>query len=112
MVHGDRRKYVTALITLNSESATRWARDNGVAFGSFAELSQRPELKARLQQTINALNAKQPTYSSIRKFAILDHDWSQETGEITPTLKVKRKVVTAKYKEILDGFYDGESYDV
>ena len=54
---------------------------------------------------MDALNAKQASYSSIKKFAILELDFTQERGDLTPTLKVKRKVVTERYKKVLDAFY-------
>jgi long-chain acyl-CoA synthetase len=62
-------------------------------------------MKARIQQTIDALNAKQASYATIKRFAIVRNDFTQETGELTPTLKVKRKVVTQKYQSVLDAFY-------
>jgi long-chain acyl-CoA synthetase len=60
---------------------------------------------ARIQQAIDALNAKQASYATIKRFAIVPNDFTQETGELTPTLKVKRKVVTQKYQRVLDAFY-------
>ena len=62
-------------------------------------------MKARIQQAVDALNAKQASYATIKKFAILEIDFTQERGELTPTLKVKRKVVTERYKKLLDAFY-------
>ncbi len=62
-------------------------------------------MRARIQAAIDALNAKQASYSTIKKFAILPGDFTQESGELTPTLKVKRKFCTQKYKDVLDAFY-------
>jgi len=103
MVHGDKRKFLTALVALNEENARKWAADNGVPAG--APLHQEPKMKARIQQAIDALNEKQASYSAIKKFAIVPKDFTQETGELTPTLKVKRKVVTQKYQGLLDALY-------
>jgi long-chain acyl-CoA synthetase len=103
VVHGDGRKFLSALITLNEENARRWATENRLPGG--AGLNQDPKMRARIQQAIDALNAKQASYSTIKKFAILQKDFAQETGELTPTLKVKRKVVSQKYKEVIDSFY-------
>ncbi len=111
MIHGDRRKYVSALVTVNEENIRKWAKDHGVGDGDYKALTQRPEIRARIQAAVDALNAQQPSYATVKKFTILDHDWSQDTGELTPTLKVKRKIVTTKYKAQLDGMYDGESFD-
>ncbi len=106
MVHGDKRKFLSALVTLNEEAARAWAAANGVPAG--AKLHEDPKVRARLQQAIDALNAKQASYSTIKSFAIIPRDFTQESGELTPTLKVKRKVVTKNYQAVLDGFYSGD----
>jgi long-chain acyl-CoA synthetase len=103
MVHGDKRKFLSALLTLNEESARKWATENGVPAG--AALHEDPRVRARIQQAVDALNARQPSYSTIKRFAIVPGDFTQEAGELTPTLKVKRKVVTQKYQAVLDAFY-------
>jgi long-chain acyl-CoA synthetase len=103
MVHGDRRKFLSALVTLNEESARKWAAGVGIPAG--AALHQEPLVVARIQASIDALNAKQASYSTIKKFAILPKDFTQEAGELTPTLKVKRKFVSQKYRQLLDAFY-------
>jgi long-chain acyl-CoA synthetase len=103
MVHGDKRKFLSAIVTLNDESARRWATEHGVPAG--APLHDHPTVVARIQQAIDALNARQASYATIKRFAIVPKDFAQETGELTPTLKVKRKVVTQKYQTVLDAFY-------
>ena len=103
MVHGDKRKFLSALVTLNEENARKWASEHGVPQG--ASLHDHPTVVARLQQAIDALNARQASYATIKRFAIVRNDFTQETGELTPTLKVKRKVVTEKYRPVLDAFY-------
>ena len=59
-----------------------------------------------MQAAIDALNADQPPYSTLKKFTLMDHDFTQESGELTPTLKVKRKLCTQKYLALLDAMYD------
>jgi long-chain acyl-CoA synthetase len=103
MVHGDKRKFLSALVTLNEESARKWATDHGISAG--APLHAHPSVLARIHEAIEAVNAHQASYSTIKKFAIVSKDFTQETGELTPTLKVKRKVVTQKYQALLDSFY-------
>jgi long-chain acyl-CoA synthetase len=103
LVHGDKRKFLSALVTLNEENVRKWAADKGVALT--APLSEDARVRAHVQAAIDALNARQASYSSIRRFAVLPHDFTQESGELTPTLKVKRKVCTQKYQDILDSFY-------
>ncbi len=103
MVHGDKRKFIAALITLNPETSAKWASENGVAPG--APLYAEPRLHARLQQTVDALNARLPSYSSIKRFVVLPRDFTQESGELTPTLKLKRKQVTKNNQALLDSLY-------
>jgi long-chain acyl-CoA synthetase len=103
LVHGDNRKFVTALVTLSEEAARGWATEQGVAEDE--PLHASPKVKARVQHAIDALNARQAGYATIKKFAILEADFTQERGELTPTLKVKRKVVTERNKKLLDSFY-------
>jgi long-chain acyl-CoA synthetase len=103
MIHGDKRKFLSALVTLNEENARKWASENGVPAG--APLHEDPKVIARIQKAIDALNARQASYSTVKRFAILPKDFTQETGELTPTLKVKRKVVTQKHQALLDAFY-------
>ncbi|HVO19155.1 MAG TPA: AMP-dependent synthetase/ligase [Anaeromyxobacter sp.] len=103
MVHGDRRKFLSALLTLNEENAHRWAVENGLPQGQ--SFRNDPRLRARLQQTIDALNARQASYATIKRWEVLDRDFTQESGELTPTMKVRRKVVTERYRELLDSFY-------
>jgi long-chain acyl-CoA synthetase len=103
MVHGDKRRFLSALVTLNDEVARKWASENGVSAG--APLHEDPRMVARIQRSFDALNAKLASYSTIKRFAILPKDFTQEAGELTPTLKVKRKVVSQKYQKLLDSFY-------
>ena len=103
MVHGDKRKFLSALVTLNEENVRAWATANGIS--TEGSLHANAKVRERIQQAIDALNAKQASYSTIKKFAILPKDFTQEAGELTPTLKVKRKYCTQKYRDVLDAFY-------
>ena len=102
-MHGDKRKFLSAIITLNAESARKWATENGVL--ATAALHDHPAVIARIQRAIDAVNARQASYATIKRFAIAPADFTQESGELTPTLKVKRKVVTQRYQNVLDAFY-------
>lgn len=105
MVYGDRRKFLSALITLDEEHIKQWAVGRGIAFSSLAELSQHPEVYKLVERLVDDRNRRLANYETIKKFAILERDLSQEHGELTPTLKVKRKDVTKKYQKLLDSFY-------
>ena len=111
MVHGDKRRFLSALITLNEEAIVPWAKEKGIAFKDMAELAKKPEVRAFLQKYVENLNKDLASYESIKKFAVLPRDLTQEAGEMTPTLKVKRKFVSEKYKDMLDGFYAGGGGD-
>ncbi len=112
MVYGDKRKYLTALVCVSEEAARKMLQDKGVAApASYADLAKVPEVKDAVQQAINSVNAEQPSYATLKRFALMDHEFTQETGELTPTLKVKRKFATQKYQSILDGLYDGEKVE-
>lgn len=105
-VYGDRRKYLTALITLAPEEIGRWARENGLSDTDPALLARHPRVEAIMRQRVDALNRRLASFEQVKKFVLLGTDFSQETGELTPTLKVKRKVVTAKYGALLDALYE------
>ncbi|HEY3450882.1 MAG TPA: long-chain fatty acid--CoA ligase [Myxococcales bacterium] len=105
-VHGEGRKYVAALLTLSADNAKRFAEQNKLGSDSPAQLAAHPEVRARIQAAVDALNATQPSYATIKKFALLEREWSQETGELTPTLKVKRSVIEQRFKAVLDSLFE------
>jgi long-chain acyl-CoA synthetase len=106
VLHGDRRPFCSALVTLDAPAATRWARDNDVPFADVADLSRRPEVHDLVQGYVDAVNRELPAYEQIRRFAILPEDFTQENGFLTPSLKVKRRAVEARWADVLDAFYD------
>ncbi|TMM02573.1 MAG: long-chain fatty acid--CoA ligase [Actinobacteria bacterium] len=108
VMHGDRRPYPVALITLDEEEIVPWARSQThppIEDTSIAALTQNEKVRELIQAEVDKANAKYAQVEQVKKFAILDHDLSQETGELTPTLKVKRNVVNEKYAEIFDSLY-------
>jgi long-chain acyl-CoA synthetase len=105
VMHGDRRPYPVMLITLDEEEIVPWAQAQGIEDTSIAALAQDEQVRALIQGLVDEANAKYAQVEQIKKFAILDHDLSQETGELTPTLKVKRNVVNEKYEPIFDALY-------
>jgi long-chain acyl-CoA synthetase len=105
VVYGDRRPYLTALITLDPEEIGPWAEKQGLGTTDVAELGTKPELQEMVQSAVDAVNEKVGPVEQIKKFTILPHDLTQETGELTPTLKVKRNIVYDKYASQLDAMY-------
>ena len=82
-------------------------RSHGMKGKSYAEIVASPDMHDVISADVDELNSKLNRWETIKKFAILDHDLSVESGELTPSLKLKRKVVEENYREILDGFYAG-----
>jgi long-chain acyl-CoA synthetase len=105
MVHGDKRPYLVALLTLNSEAMARFADETGRP-KDLGRLAEDGEVRARVQLEIDAVNRRLSQFESVKKFAILPQDFSIETGELTPTLKVKRKIVTERHRAVIDGLYE------
>jgi long-chain acyl-CoA synthetase len=106
VVYGDRRPYLTAIVTLDPEEMALYAKDHDLGAADIAELSGREEIRRLVQRTLDDLNSKYARVEQVKRFTILPHDLTQETGELTPTLKVKRNVVYAKYREVFDSMYD------
>jgi long-chain acyl-CoA synthetase len=104
VMHGDRRPYPVILVTLDEEEIAQFAQERGLPT-DVAELSRHPEVHALIQAELDKANVKYAQVEQVKKFVILDHDLSQETGELTPTLKVKRNVVNEKYAELFDSLY-------
>jgi long-chain acyl-CoA synthetase len=106
VVIGDRRKYVSVLVTVVEAEATKLTGAR-----SYAEAARSPLVRQKVQEAIDKVNATVPSYETIKRFTVLERDFAQETGELTPTLKVKRKAATQKFKNEIDAMYDGESVE-
>ncbi len=106
LVHGDQRNYVTALVTLEPDATQKWARAHGLDSTPLAELAERPEVRALVQRYFQRLNDELPRFATVKRFALLPADFSEAAGELTPSQKLKRKVIEAKYKAILDSLYE------
>ncbi len=107
VMHGDRRPYPVMLIALDEDEIVPWAKSQGIEDTSIATLAQNEEVRGLIQAELDKANAKYAQVEQVKRFFILDHDLSQETGELTPTLKVKRNVVNEKYAERFDALYGG-----
>ncbi|HEV8228176.1 MAG TPA: long-chain fatty acid--CoA ligase [Methylomirabilota bacterium] len=105
MVHGDRRPYPVALITLNPEELAKFAREQGIMAGDPSVLAKHPKVVERVQRTVDQKNSELQSYAKIKKFVILPEDFTVENGALTPTLKVKRKVITERHRPVLDALY-------
>ena len=106
MVVGDRRPYLVALVTLDPDETLAYAREHGLP-EDLAELAANPEIKATVEAHVETINQQFARVEQVKKIAILSQDLSQESGELTPTLKVKRAVVTAKHEGEIEALYAG-----
>jgi long-chain acyl-CoA synthetase len=106
VMHGDQRPYPVVLITLDEEEIPTYAKEHGLP-EDIPSLASHPAIHELIQREIDRANSKYAQVEQVKKFAILDHDLSQPTGELTPTLKVKRNVVNDKYKDVFDALYSG-----
>jgi len=104
VMHGDRRPYPVALITLDAEEIVPWAQEKGLP-DDVAELAARDEVRSLVQAELDRANSNYAQVEQIKKFAILGRDLSLEAGELTPTLKVKRSVVNDRYADVLESLY-------
>jgi long-chain acyl-CoA synthetase len=106
VVAGDRRPYLVALITLDPEEAPALAEQLGLENADLPSLARDEKVRAEVQKAVDEVNSHVGPVEQIKRFEILDHDLSQETGELTPTLKVKRNVVHEKYAPLVERIYE------
>jgi long-chain acyl-CoA synthetase len=107
LAFGDRRPYVVALLTLDGEVAPAWARANGVAADSVAALATDPAVLTAVGEAVAAANERLARVQQVKQWRVLPVEWTAETEELTPTLKLKRRVVHAKYADDIDALYPG-----
>jgi long-chain acyl-CoA synthetase len=105
VVHGDRRPYPVALITLNAEELAKFAREQGILAAEPAVLVKHPKVIERVQRTVDEKNSELQSYAKIKKFLVLPEDFTVENGALTPTLKVKRRVISERHRAALDSLY-------
>jgi long-chain acyl-CoA synthetase len=105
LIHGDRQKYIVSLITLNEPQIKNFAKSEQIPFGGFEELSQHPKVKDLIRNAVAQANTQLASFETIKNFAILPHDFTIESGELTPSLKVKRKFCDQKYEAQIRSLY-------
>jgi long-chain acyl-CoA synthetase len=107
LAFGDRRPYVVALLTLDGEVAPAWARARGIETASLAALADHPAVLDAVAAAVSAANSRLARVQQVKSWRLLPVEWTAESEELTPTLKLKRRVVHAKYADILDALYEG-----
>lgn len=105
MVIGDKRKFITALVVIDEENVVKYAQDHKVQYTTFASLTRTEEVIKLITEEINKVNKQIARVENIRKFRLLDKKLYTEDGEVTPTMKVKRKAIAEQYKDIIEEMY-------
>ncbi|MFG1973974.1 AMP-dependent synthetase/ligase [Nonomuraea fuscirosea] len=107
LAYGDRRPYPVAVLTLDAEVAPGWAQARGITYASLAELAEHPDVLKEVEAAVEGANTKLARVQQVKKWALLGVEWTAETAELTPSLKLKRRIIHAKYADIIEGLYTG-----
>ena len=107
LAYGDRRPYVVALLTLDGEVAPAWAAGRGIEASSLAQLAEDPVVLAAIADAVATANSHLARVQQVKKWQLLPVEWTADTEELTPTLKIKRRIVHAKYADVIDSLYAG-----
>jgi long-chain acyl-CoA synthetase len=102
---GDRRNYVSALLVLDPETTPAWARERGISFGSLADLAAHPEVLAEVERGVAAANAHLARPERVRRFILLPAEWTARSGELTPSMKRRRRVIIDRYAKEIEELY-------
>ncbi|MBA3720128.1 MAG: long-chain fatty acid--CoA ligase [Nocardioidaceae bacterium] len=105
VVHGNERNFCSAIITLDPDAVSDWAERNGMSGASYEKVVGSDKMHEVVQGYVDKLNAKLNRWETIKKFLLLEHDLTVESGELTPSMKVKRRVVEDNHRDELDAFY-------
>ena len=106
-VIGDARPYNTALIVLDADYAPQWAAQHGLEGKDLAELAKEPAVIAAVQEGVDEANKRLARVEGIKKFTIVEGDWAPGGDELTPTMKLKRRPISAKYEDAINAMYAG-----
>jgi len=106
-VVGDSKPYISVLVVLDPEVAHGWAASNGVHFVNIAEFSREPRVHAEIQKAVDDANQHVSQVERIKRFTILPTEWTVDSEELTPTLKLKRRIIHEKYAEEIEALYAG-----
>ena len=105
MVYGDRKPYLTALITLDEDEINKFGRDRKILYQDLGDLSRKPEVLDLMRSEVHKMNSELASYETIKRFRILEEDFDQDKDEITPTFKIRRKIIIKHYNNLIDEMY-------
>ncbi len=111
VVYGEGHPYCTALVALDPEAIVSWAQDNGLGHLSLADLAAHPKVRALIESAVQDVNSRLPRWETIKRFAILPRELSVEEGDLTPSLKLKRRAVISRHRDLLESLYDDTRVD-
>jgi long-chain acyl-CoA synthetase len=106
-VIGDGRKYVSVLISPNVVALKKWAASNGVTAGDDAALVKDPKVKKLYEAMAKKVNATLEHHETIKRVTVVPEEWNVDSGELTPSMKLKRRVIVEKYKSEIEAMYPG-----
>jgi long-chain acyl-CoA synthetase len=109
VVIGDKRPYLVALVMIDHENVERYAQDEAIPFSNFASLCRRPEIQELIQAEIERVNQAFARVEQVKKFRLIEQKLTAEDEELTPTMKLKRKLVNEKYKDLIESMYVKEA---
>jgi len=109
VVIGDRRKFLSAIIVIDEENVVKWAQDHKVQYTTFASLTRAEEVNKLIADEVAKVNKQLARVENIRKFRLLDKKLYTEDGEVTPTMKVKRKAINEQYRDLIEEIYREET---
>jgi long-chain acyl-CoA synthetase len=108
VVIGDRRKFLVSLIMIDEDNVVKYAQDNKIQFSTYKDLTKAPEILKLIQGELDKVNETLSRVEQVKKFTILPKKLYEEDGEVTPTMKVKRKYVNEAFKDLIEGMYKGK----
>lgn len=105
VLYGDQKPFATALVTLNQEFVIKFAKENKIIFGEYSELVKNPAIQKLVADAMERMNAELAKYETVKKYIVLSHEFTIDAGELTPSMKVKRKFLCEKYRAQLEDLY-------
>jgi len=105
VIIGDGRKYLTALIMMDEETVMKYAQDERIPFTTYKSLTVEPQIRKLIQGEVDQVNGKLARVEQVKKFSLLDIKLTSEDGELTATMKLKRRMINEKYKDVIEGMY-------
>jgi long-chain acyl-CoA synthetase len=109
VVIGDKRAYLSCLVMIDEDNVAQWAQDRDIQFSDFKSLCRAPELLALIGEEIEKVNKQFARVEQIKQYRLIEQRLTAEDEELTPTMKLKRSLVNAKYKDLIEGMYSGKN---